>query len=436
MAVEAPPAPPATAPSAPPAPPPPSKPAPPSAPPRPASTGRPPAHKSEPVSEPADNFDDAIFKLGQVADKESGEAKPPPKDGKQVVPAPKPDEEAPPAPKDGEQAAPVPKEGEKPAPVKARTLREYSEELKAKNAELQQKLQTLEAEKTKAPAEDLKKLTETLAEREKRLAELDEEIRFSNYERSQEYKNEYWKPFEQAYQEGAATVAGLKITDPQTGEMRQATFEDFEAIMRIRDENTAAEAIEALFGTGVKAQMVTDARRHAERLNQKRLNALEDHKKNGAERERQRQDQWRQDSEKILKQAGELWQRHRTAPHEKHPLFFRPIEGDAEGNKLLEDGFKEADEAFSNMNPLDPRLSGDQREAILRRHATAYNKMAAFNRLAHLFKQERSLRMAIEKKLKDFENSEPGAGDGAGGGAPAQDTMGQAVADLNKYIGR
>jgi hypothetical protein len=433
MPTEAPPAPPPAAPAAPaPAPSKPTAIAP--APAKPSQSAVPaskPAPVSKPVSKPAENLNDAFAQLDAMGE-------PNPSAELQGKDAPAKPADQPTGDKPDDKAADAPdapaKPGDEPAkqpPAKAATLREALDRTKAENAALQKKIAEYEAEKAKTPVEDpeKKKLSETLAEREKRLSELEEEQRFSNYERSQEYQEKWNAPFVSAYEAGRARVRSLTLTD-ENGAVRQGTDADFDAIMRITDNDAAAERAAEVFGN--KASMVMYHREKAVELNQARLNALDEFRKNGAERDQKRQAEWKATSEKVLKEATETWQKARTAPHEKYPLFFKPIEGDTEGNTLLENGFKEADEAFSHMNPLDPRLTSEQRAQILQRHATIYNKAAAFNRLAHLLKKERTALRAAEAKLKEFEASEPGRGDGKGGGGPALSTWDSIDAQLAK----
>lgn len=378
-----------------------------------------PAHAGK-APTPAKDLNDAFAQLDAMGEPDQGEGA--------SAPPIKP-EAQPTTPKPGEKPA-EPAPGEPPKPVKAQTLRDKADRAEARVKELEGKIAALETEKGK-PSEDLTKLNETLAQREQRLKELEEVLKFTDYQQSTEYKDKYVAPFVEAYEEGSSRVASMKVMGPD-GNERPGTAEDWDAIMRITNDEQAAAAIEELFGTGVKSQMVTDARMRTKATNRARLKAIEDYRKQGGEREQQRTEQGKQLMAKITKDAETFWQKHLTGPYDKHPAYFKPIEGDDKANELLADGFKEVSEAFKNLNAFDPRLTPEQRENVIKQHATVYNKAAAFNRLAYLLAKEKKLRVEAETKLKEFEKSEPGRGDGKGGANVALSTWDQVDADLAK----
>lgn len=418
------------------APPPPARaPAPAPAPSKPAAptpSEKIPASSGKPVSTPGKDRADIFAQLDQL-----GAA------GDDDAPAPKapaaPGGQAPDPAKTGtevEDDEPAdPPAAQPPAkPEKAATLRQRKEQLEQQNRELSAKLKEAE-ERLSKPAHDPEKskLTETLTARDKRLQELEEEMRFTNYERSSEYQEKYYAPFIEAYSDGRARVSGLTITD-QDGNSRKGTAEDFDAIMRITDDDQAATAIEAQFGAGVKSQIVMDARLRTQRANAERTKALDKYRKEGGEREKQRAEQ----SKKYVEELDTTYKTESSSSVEKYPRLFKPVDGDVQGNELLEKGFEMADAAFS-PNPMLKDEHGNPQpvrgKELAKLHAAIRNKAGAFDRKVYQLGQARKQVNELKAKLAEYEASEPGGG---GGLAARRGVNGgsDTVAKLNKLVGR
>lgn len=283
---------------------------------------------------------------------------------------------------------------------------------------------------------EFKKLSETLTQREQRIKELDDEMRFTRFEGSSEYKQEYEKPYLDAYANGRTKTAGLKvreIKDPVTEEVtqaaRQATPEDFDRIMEAMDDNVAAEIAEQLFGPAKSAVVIT-ARERAFELNQKRLTALEDYRKQGGEREAARLEQTKQEREKLTS----LFHTNSQAAIEKFPDWFKPEENDAVGNDLLTKGFEYADSVFTGMVKDEAgnakRLSPQEKA---HRDSVVRNKAAGFDRMAHRVKTLRQKNADLEKKIAELTASDPGDGDAQRRTAAAEADDATVEGRLKKY---
>jgi hypothetical protein len=180
--------------------------------------------------------------------------------------------------------------------------------------------------------------------------------------------------------------------------------------------------------------MVINAREKVRDILGRAREAEADYKKNGAEKHRQQTEQMTQRQREI---AG-IFDRQAKEAVEKYPRLFKAIEGDTQGNELLERGFARADAAFGGVlkgadgNPV--RLSPPELAAL---HAEIRNKAGGFDRAIHLLSQ-RNLRIKeLEKKLKQYEDSEPGAGNGRNGKRAVQPSSDdQIMAGLLKYAGR
>lgn len=397
--------------------------------PTPGAPVAPPTPEPKTEVKPGDHLNDAFANLDELVTKQDApEAKPEPKATEKKEPVK-------PAPKS------EPAKSDAPAqPEKAATLRANYDKVKSEYAALEKKHKELEA-KLAQPQEypERKELQSKIASyeklieaKEKKLGELDSELKFTKYERSQEYKDKYETPWIEAYTDGRNRVAQLRIkepdvVDPSTGEVtapgkvRQGTEADFDTLMGIANDDDAAEFAAKLFGN--KAAIVLTQREKVRDLNGARIKAIEDYRKQGGEREKQMADLTKKQRDAFV----ENWQKENAAAAEKYPQWFKPEEGDDKGNTLLEKGIQQADKAFSGTENMSP-------EEAVRLLSAVRNKAAGFDRLAYKFTKATARIAELEAKLKAFEESEPGGGEGGGEGAPATqpDGMEAVVSTLEK----
>jgi hypothetical protein len=329
--------------------------------------------------------------------------------------------------------APKPPDGQPPKPPsKVASLRQAYESTKRRVAELELEVNSL---KTAKPPEDPEKktLSERLAEREKRLGELEDRIRFSAYEQSDEYREKYEKPFVAAYQSGRAKAASMK-TSADDGTERQGQASDFDRIMQIADDNAAADAAFELFGN--KASSVMYWRERVLELNGARTNALEEYRKTATEKHKQEVEHHTQSQSKM----ASLYEHANKSAIEKYPQFFKPTDGDAEGNKLLEAGYRRADMAFNGGKGVDENGKEVQLspEAMVFLHSELRNKAAGFNRQVYLNKKLTAKIAELEKSLAEFKTSEPGSGEGGKGKEKPKyaSLMDEVEAGMDKFAGR
>lgn len=194
--------------------------------------------------------------------------------------------------------------------------------------------------------------------------------------------------------------------------MRQGKPEDFDALMSILDDDAASEFAAERFGT--KSPMVLYHRERVQELANTARTAIDDFQKGAAERTKQ-QSEVRTNTQRALAQEIQgHWNKHISDVNGKYAAWFKPIENDVEGNKLLSEGFDLAKSAFSNLNLYDSKLTPEQRERLVAGQAAIINKGAAFDRLAHSYKQRGVRIQQLETELKQYQDSEPGAGEGRG----------------------
>lgn len=337
-------------------------------------------------------------------------------------PEPKPSDTPPPDKpvKDKAPEPPAPKPDKPPETptekMPPKQLREAYNALKAKLAAIEKERDEFKT-KAETPREDPEKktLAEKLTAREKRLAELEETLRFTDFQKSEEYNEKWYQPFLESYTDGRDYVASIKVVG-EDGEMRKGTPEDFDRYMQILDEDQAADFAEHVFGN--KRSMVENHRMQVMQKNNARRKAIEDHAKHGSEREKAKAEQM----EAQRKMIGEVWQNSNKQASEKYPHWFAPTDGDEKGNELLSRGMHLADRAFSSGQPL---ADGDKplspKEMVLL-HNAIRNKAGGFDRLAFRFSQAEKKIKSLEAKIAEYEKSEPGAGEGKRGeAAPAED---------------
>lgn len=283
--------------------------------------------------------------------------------------------------------------------------------------EANRKLAEAEAKLKSAPQQpdqnETKVLTERLTAAEERAAKLEEQLKFTNYEKTDEFNQKFGKPFERAWNRIIKTISELPQTNPD-GSVRRGTNQDLAALMQM-ERPEARRAAKEWFGD----EDYQDVMKYRDDLLQMRLEAdaaVEEWRKNGEARSAEEKAKAVQEQQKAAaaqKQASELWQKNILALDEKYPKWFKPIEGDDEGNKMLETGTALANQLFSDHStwPMEKRVAF---------HAAVHRKVAGFDRLA-LQNHRLTKRVSeLEEELKQYSSSEPGVGDHrprAGGGA-------------------
>lgn len=346
---------------------------------------------------------------GAAADltKDVGSSTPKPDDSTSTQNAePKPDDGT----KPGEK--PAEKPPEEPELKTPKALRDAYEALKLKHKPLEQTVKTLEAKlaelekRPPAPADDpeRKALTEKLTAAEKRLAELDEEMRYIDYERSSEFKTKYQEPYERLATSVVKSVTEINVLD-ENGTPRPSTPQEFWKVVTAKTVDEALSLAEQIYGSPAKAAYVMKQRDAVLESWQAMDQAKQEFRTKGAERVKQMQEQ----SAAQLKTEREMFTRLTTEAIEKYPIYFKPEEGDSKGNELLTKGFQMADLAFSDTSNLKP----EERVAL---HAKVRNKAAGFDRLAYKFNTSQKRIAELEAELKAIRQSTPGSGDLPTGG--------------------
>lgn len=342
-------------------------------------------------------FEDLRRKAGMLRQQQ-------PTTAKAETPAEPKEEPAEPAPeKTAEPTETTPAATEKKGKVNPWKL---VDEHKAARAKAEQEI--AELRKSIMDPAKLKELQTKTEQYEKRVKELEEEIRFVNYEKHPEFTEKFKKPYEQAWKRWMVDLRELTLNDPSTGQERPIEPKDVLELVNLDLKSARAKAVETY---GEFADDVMNARKEIRGLFDAQNQALELARKQGAEREQQLQKQAQEHMEGLQKHIRETWEKanQEAVSDEKIAHFFKPIEGDEEGNKRLSKGYEMADKAFHSPSPTDPRLTPEQRESVIRLHAAVRNRAAAFGRAMY---QNQVLKAKIDeltKELGAFKGAQPGA---------------------------
>jgi hypothetical protein len=373
----------------------------------------------------------AIDALGREEGTPEPAATPPPGDGRVRGPDGKfvPKDKVPDKPAAPKAEPPKPDEDIDPTKLKTSELAKHYHKLKAEQKEWIKAKEEYE-KKLKTPPEWPEKKTyeEQLADREKkieeynkRVSEYETKLRFTNYRESQEFQDKYQKPYEKTWKLGEARTAELQIVErtDEAGNViqkgRDATAEDFHAIMRIGDNRSAVKRAVELFGDG--ASIVLNYREKANELASESLLAIDEFKAKGAEWEKQQREQ----SEKQSKEYTSMVDKFQKAAIEKYPHFFKPDPSDPKANGYLESGSHLLERVLKNGAPISNGEKPMTSEEFAIAVAAVRNKAMGFDRVAYLATTRAKRIKELEKELEQFKSSKPGNGDGNGRTAAVED---------------
>lgn len=295
--------------------------------------------------------------------------------------------------------APVDKKGKKVSPWK------LYDESKQRIASLEKELNN--AKSAVVPEADRKTFSERIEKAEARAKELEDEIRYVNYSKSDEFKQKYQAPYEAAWKRAMQDLGELSI-DPGNGQQRPVSAQDIATLVNL-PLGEARKMANELYGDF--ADDVMGHRKEIRTLYDSQAQALEEAKKTGADREKQEHEKRQKTHSEISDHVKKTWEasNQKAIADEKYGKFFTPVEGDMEGNQRLAKGFELVDRAF-NESPMDPRLTGEQRAAVVNRHAAVRNRAAAFGRLTHMVAKGETRIAELEKELAQYKAGEPTLG--------------------------
>jgi len=273
---------------------------------------------------------------------------------------------------------------------------------------------------------------------EARNKELENEISFTNYTKSKEFIDQYQAPYLAAWKEAVYALSGLKVrfekNDPETGETavteRDMTQDDITILANMKPEDARKE---------MKARFPEDwaeVKSHVDKVRaiSNAQNAhLEERRKSSGEWQKQQTEQHQAAISARVQENRKIWA-DIIAEDQKKFGFLRPIEGETQRNEWLDKATAFIEDALKS-NAMDPRLSPEQRQEVLRKHVAMRNRAIGFSVLNHENKTLKAKVAELEKSLAQYQESEPTAGQGRGreGTAMEVSTLDQAAEGLRKY---
>lgn len=297
-----------------------------------------------------------------------------------------------------------PKPQEEPKTLK--DFRATYETTKRERDEYAAKLKALEEAResgTRAEVEKAKaELSAEIEKHKKRAQEMETEVKYLDYTRSSEFKENYHAPLVSAWKAAIDDIRGAVVTDAD-GNERPATAEDIKELVGMTTVDAARKASE-LFGAAA-SEMLAHRRAILDRINA-RDKALDEWKTKGSEREAQRQ---RETEEGHAKVVG-LWESTMKDLSDANPELFGDDAADADGNELLKKADAIVRLAFTGEGLKDGLTMDQRRELVTKAQANVAIRARAFGR-----ERLRSIRLqekvtALEAKLAEFQKSEPGGG--------------------------
>lgn len=293
--------------------------------------------------------------------------------------------------------------------LRAEAAEKRATELEAKHKAAEERLARLEAAEAKALAA------------EKRMAEVEDRLRLTNYERSEEYTSKYHAPFVEAYQRGREKASGLEVTLP-SGETRPATADDFDAIMGIQNDRQASRAAKEMFGDD--APIILHHRERVLEANATRTKAIEEAKKNGSAKEKEQAEMTTKQREAV----ASAFEKEVKAVSSRHE-WYKEVEGDAEWNKAISKGKSIVDKAFIERKGTP--------EEIAKLDAAIYARAHAYSPMKLKIKRLTAEIETLKKSLSQYDETVPGRDTGGAGGekAPNQGSgkaIDNAFAELDK----
>lgn len=285
------------------------------------------------------------------------------------------------------------------------------DQYKTKTAELEKQL--ADAKTASLPETQKKEYLTRIEELTKRNEHLENEMRFVNYEQSDDFKTKYQQPYEKAFTNAMSEMGELTITDPATQQTRQVTDQDILALcsLPLADARRMANELYGDFADDMMAH-----RKEIRNLWTARQNALKEARETGTKTMQQRMEMVQKHQKEISDFITSNWQAVNQAAFkdEKYGKFFTPVDGDQDGNQRLAKGFELVDRAFTE-NPNDPRLTPEQRAGVIKRHAAVRNRAAAFGRLNAWLEKAESRVAELEKELAKYKKSTPSNAPSPGG---------------------
>jgi hypothetical protein len=345
-------------------------------------------------------------------------------------PRPLDDPNVPHGTKEAPKPAIDPKTGKPVKPNNWKVLNESLASERATVARLQKEL--TETRNRIAPEKDATILTERATKAEARAKELEDQIRYKDYESSTEFQEKYHGPYVKAWERAMKDLKGVPVIESDGITQRAMTAEDIQTLVGL-DTAAAKAAAKNMFGDFAQEAMV--ARKQIRDLLEVRNDALESEKKNGATRVQQEQEiqklRLKAAETEVITLAKTVYDE--MLANDKISGDIKPIavpEGqqatpeEKKHNDALTRGFSQFDK-FWRLDPKGAK-SAEERKAIIENQLAIRHRSAGFGPLKIQRDALKKRVTELETELTQYRSTTPAPPGGqARGGGPAPHAVGR-----------
>jgi hypothetical protein len=246
--------------------------------------------------------------------------------------------------------------------------------------------------------------SERLTKAEARAKELEEHLRFVDYQNHPEFKEKFQKPYDDSFNRLMKRLAGVGVTEAD-GTKRAVSVKDVLELGSL-PADAVIEQAEAKFGK--LGTWVAERIEDLKLLSEQRMEALDRAKKEGTEKAQREAQDFQIKQKELNEFLGNTWKKasEEIEQHSKYGQYFKAREGDEEFNTRLQKGTELVDKALSET-PTDPSLTPQQREAIVKRHAAMRQRARAFGPMQLTIERLTAERDELKTKLSQYEASAP-----------------------------
>ncbi len=304
--------------------------------------------------------------------------------------------------KEASKTIPQSSEFEPPQIAKPSELRSYAKKMAGRAQQAEQQISQLRSELGQLksqPQQSDPRIMEELASAKKRIADYEGELKVTRYERSQEYKDKFEVPYQNAVRNAYDEVKELLVSvpnpsDPDNPQERQATPQDFDEVYQL-PLGAATKLAKAKFGDAASiviqhVKAIKDASRAA-------IGAVQSHKGQAEQYEQQTVAQ-----QKLIEEGrNRMFTEALQGISEKFPDLFDVKDGDSDWNSALEKGRGMADLAFGDRSRLTPAQS-----TILDAHI--FSRVSSYPAILNAYRKSASKIEALEKEITELRGSAPG----------------------------
>ncbi len=259
---------------------------------------------------------------------------------------------------------------------------------------------------------------ERLTKYEARNKELEDQIRYVDYSKSQEFKEKYEEPYNRQWESSMSELADVIVTDPDSGEQRKLTTRDMLDLVSAPLAK-AREMANAMLGE--YADDVMANRKEIRALWDKQHQALLEAKTKGAEREQKMREEAQRNHTQLTKSVTDYWSKHNEAAkiHKVIGELIKPIEGDDQYNEKVTKSFEFVD-ASMGLNPMAEGLTSEQREEIVRRHVAIRHRAALFGPVQYKLEKANAEIQSLRDELAKYKATVPNLSGSLAPAAPAR----------------